>query len=113
MNELVKDKIRTFYERMNFELRSLERFKKREGICVMGISCMSNIVPGTRGCALHLRREKLRHEGHEVARIGRYQTEYGKLRKREIPLERDQKEFGRQVRTMRDKTPRKAARRAA
>ena len=94
------------HERMNFELRSLERFKLKSGICILGISCDRPVVPGTRGCVKHRMRAKLRREGTFVAPIEKFSTDYGRIRKKEIPLEREQKNIVR-------KSPRRAARRAA
>jgi hypothetical protein len=107
MDDLVKEKIRTFYERMNFELRSLERFKLKSGICIMGISCDRPVVEGTRGCVHHRMRAKMQREGTFTAPIEKFSTEYGRIRKQEIPLERAQQK------KIVHKSPRRAARRAA
>ena len=120
---LAKAKIRTFYERMTFELRSLERFKKKHGLCIGGISCMEKAADGARDCPLHLRRKRLREDGKDLEPLARFSTEYGRMRKQEIDAEREERhrEEERKLRhdlsnglaKAKSKTPRKAARRAA
>jgi hypothetical protein len=63
-------------------------------------------VPGTRGCVHHRMRAKMQREGTFTVPIEKFSTEYGRIRKQEIPLERAQKKIV-------HKSPRRAARRAA
>jgi hypothetical protein len=109
---LAKEKIRTFYERMTFELRSLERFKKKHGICIGGISCMEKAAEGARACPMHLRRNKMRAEGKDLEPLPKFSTEYGRMRKQEIEGEREERRREEEAKA-KNKTSRKAARRAA
>jgi hypothetical protein len=98
--ELVKDRIQAFYAKLNYELRELEVYKKKRGICTAGISCMKRSVKGN-ACAHHAAAKKA---GIRLRRWQAYETEYGKLRKRE----REQRHSKPSAKTKR-KTERKAA----
>ena len=84
---LVKDRIQAFYAKLNHELRELEAYKKKRGLCTAGISCMRTAVKGC-ACAHHAAASKA---GIRLRRWAAYETEYGKLRKRERELTRKDK----------------------
>ena len=79
---LLVERIRVFYARLNAELRDIEAYKKKRGICAHGISCMRRAVhnkDGRRGaCAHHLAAAKA---GIRLRRWEAYISEYGLLRK--------------------------------
>src|SRR3989304_141166 len=76
---LIKDRIAAFYARMNAALRELEAYKKKNGYCTSGISCMRKRVKGD-ACAHHAAASKA---GMRLRTWKAYQSEYGLLRKAE------------------------------
>lgn len=92
VNELVAEQIRLCYVRMGHNIRELEAYKLKRGICVMGISCTRKAVEGAlggkRGCAHHHAAAKA---GIKLAKWTHYDSEYGKLRKEQKEREREEK----------------------
>ncbi len=78
-NAMVKDRIRTFYAKLGHELRDLEKYKKKNGYCTRGISCMHKAIKGN-ACAHHAAAAKA---GIKLRKWTAYETEYGLLRKKE------------------------------
>lgn len=99
LDPLLVERVRVFYQRMSAELRDLEAYKKKRGICIAGISCTNKAVEGPKGgriaCAHH---GAAKASGMRLRRWEAYVSEYGKLRKRELEAEREQKTKGKKQR---------------
>lgn len=83
--QLVMERIRVFYARMNAELRDLEKYKRKNGVCTAGISCMRPVEKGS-SCAHHAAARKA---GLKLRSWKAYTTEYGLIRKE---VEREKRE---------------------
>ncbi len=89
LDDLVVDRIATFYKRVASHLRELEAYKLKRGICIGGISCTRKAVEGPLGgmrtCPHHAAAQKA---GMKLRRWEAYSSEYGRLRKKQIEEEK-------------------------
>jgi hypothetical protein len=92
LDELLVERIRVFYAQVASHLRELEAYKLERGKCIGGISCTRDAVEGPSGghrdCAHHTAARKA---GIKLARWTAYDSEYGRLRKREIAQQKEEK----------------------
>lgn len=83
LDPLLVERVRVFYQRLAAELRELEAYKQKRGICTRGISCTRKAVKGKRGalneCPHHAAARKA---GIKLSRWTAYESEYGRLRKK-------------------------------
>ncbi len=90
---LLVERIRVFYQRVANEIRELEKYKEKRGICTGGMSCTRKALQGPRGgmrdCPHHAASRKA---GIKLRRWQAYESEYGRLRKEMIEREKAEKE---------------------
>jgi hypothetical protein len=92
MDPLMVERVRIFYQRIAKELRELELYKRKRGVCVAGISCCRKALTGPRGghkaCPHHAAAAKA---GIRLARWKVFESEYGRLRKAQREAEREKR----------------------
>lgn len=92
LDELVVEQIRVMFARNAANLRELEKYKVKRNICIRGITCTKQAVPGRGGgygygCAEHLAAAKA---GIKMSKWTAYSSEYGRLRKKQKEAEKEE-----------------------
>ncbi len=89
LDDLLVERVRIFYARVAAHLRELEAYKLKRGICIGRTSCTRKAVKGPLGglrtCAHHAAAAKA---GIKLRRWAAYESEYGRLRKKQIEEEK-------------------------